>query len=142
MVHKLFCLVAAVAGVYSQAAPTVPLATIGTYCQGCHNESNRSGGVSVEGLKTISAGEAGMTWEKILRKVRTGEMPPLGLPRPKLAESAALISWMETELDRQAVAKRDPGSPLVHRLNRAEYSNAIRDLVGLRMDHADRKSVV
>jgi len=135
VLHKILCLAAAVAGMYGQAAPTAPLTIIGTYCQACHNESNRSGGVSVEGLKTISAGDAGMTWEKILRKVRTGEMPPLGLPRPKPADTANLVLWLERELDGHAVAKRDPGSPPVHRLNRAEYSNAIRDLVGLRMDH-------
>lgn len=138
MIQKRLWLLLAAVGVYGQTAvtPSVAQTLIGQYCQGCHNEGNRSGGVSVEGLKTTAMGEAGMTWEKILRKVRTGEMPPLGLPRPKAADSAAFVHWLETELDHQAVAKRNPGSPLVHRLNRAEYSNAIRDLLGLRMDHA------
>ncbi|HEU0124160.1 MAG TPA: DUF1592 domain-containing protein [Bryobacteraceae bacterium] len=107
-----------------------------TYCQGCHSESNRSGGVSVQGLKADAVSDSGMTWEKVLRKVRTGEMPPLGLPRPKPADSTAFVGWLEGELDRSAVAKRNPGTPLVHRLNRAEYSNAIRDLLSLRLDHA------
>jgi len=113
-----------------------PQTILSSYCQGCHNESNRSGGVSVEGLKASAVGEAGMTWEKILRKVRTGEMPPLGLPRPKAADTASFVSWLEKELDTHATAKRNPGTPMVHRLNRAEYSNSIRDLLGLRLDHA------
>lgn len=136
MVQKYFWLVAAATALYGQAAAPSPQTILSNYCQGCHNESNRSGGVSVDGLKADAVGDAGMTWEKILRKVRTGEMPPLGLPRPKAADSAAFVSWLEKELDGNAVAKRNPGSPLVHRLNRAEYSNAIRDLLGLRMDHA------
>lgn len=130
VVQKILWLVAASAGLFGQQV------MLGKYCQGCHSETNRSGGVSVEGLQTTAVGAAGMTWEKILRKVRTGEMPPLGMPRANAADTAGFISWLEKELDGHAVAKRNPGSPLVHRLNRAEYSNAIRDLLGLRMDHA------
>jgi mono/diheme cytochrome c family protein len=135
MVQVIFVFLLTAAGLAAQSAPAAQ-SLLGAYCQGCHNESNRSGGVSVQGLSSPAAGDAGMTWEKILRKVRTGEMPPLGLPRPKPDATAAFTGWLEGELDRQAVAKRNPGSPLVHRLNRAEYSNAIRDLLGLRMDHA------
>ena len=130
VVQILLWLAAAGAVLYGQQA------MMAKYCQGCHSETNRSGGVSVEGLQTTDVGAAGMTWEKILRKVRTGEMPPLGMPRPIAADTASFISWLEKELDGHAVAKRNPGSPLIHRLNRAEYSNAIRDLLGLRMDHA------
>ena len=136
MVHQIFWLVMASAVIFGQAASISPQTLLGNYCQGCHSETNRSGGVSVAGLNAAAVGEAGMTWEKILRKVRTGEMPPLGLPRPKAADTAGFVTWLEKELDGYAVAKRNPGSPLVHRLNRAEYSNAIRDLLGLRMDHA------
>ncbi|MFN0101854.1 MAG: DUF1592 domain-containing protein [Bryobacteraceae bacterium] len=138
MIQKLFWLLSVAAGAYGQTAASAAAAQtlVGKYCQGCHSESNRSGGVSVEGLKTTAVNESGMTWEKILRKVRTGEMPPFGLPRPNAADTAGFTDWLETELDRHAVAKRNPGSPLVHRLNRAEYSNAIRDLLGLRLDHA------
>jgi len=91
MVQKYFWLAAASAALYGQAAPPSPQTILTNYCQGCHNESNRSGGVSVDGLKADAVGEAGMTWEKILRKVRTGEMPPLGLPKPKAADSAAFV---------------------------------------------------
>jgi len=138
MIQKLIWLFVAAVGLLGQtpSTPASAQSLLGKYCQGCHSENNRSGGVSVEGLKATAVNESGMTWEKVLRKVRTGEMPPLGLPRPAAADSAGFVNWLEGELDRHAVAKRNPGSPLVHRLNRAEYSNAIRDLLGLRMDHA------
>lgn len=133
MIQKTVWLVVAFAGLYGQPAQVL----LSTYCQGCHSETNRSGGVSVQGLKADAVGEAGMTWEKILRKVRTGEMPPQGLPKPKDADRAQFVGWLEGELDRLALVKRNPGTPLVHRLNRVEYSNAIRDLLGLRVnDHA------
>jgi mono/diheme cytochrome c family protein len=135
MIQLILLSLLAAAGLAAQSAASAQ-SLLGTYCQGCHNESNRSGGVSVEGLRAAAISGAGMTWEKILRKVRTGEMPPLGLPRPKAETAAAFTGWLEAELDRQAIANRNPGSPLVHRLNRAEYSNAIRDLLGLRLDHA------
>ncbi|MBI2689911.1 MAG: DUF1592 domain-containing protein [Acidobacteria bacterium] len=130
MIQKSIWLCVVTVGLFAQPAQTL----FSKYCQGCHNESNRSGGVSVEGIQPVA--EAGVTWEKILRKVRTGEMPPLGMPRANAADTADFVKWLETELDANAVARRNPGSPLVHRLNRAEYSNAIRDLLGLRMDHA------
>jgi mono/diheme cytochrome c family protein len=138
MIQKISLLVVAAAAVSGQTAegPAAAKTLLGTYCQGCHNETNRSGGVSVEGLNPASVHESGMTWEKVLRKVRTGEMPPPGLPRPKAAASEGFVNWLEGELDRSAAARRNPGAPTVHRLNRAEYSNAIRDLLGLRMDHA------
>lgn len=132
MVQKLIGLLVMATAAFTQS----PEALLATYCQGCHSESNRSGGVSVQGLKSTAVSDAGMTWEKVLRKVRTGEMPPQGLPKPKDADRASFVGWLEAELDRTAVAKRNPGTPSVHRLNRAEYSNAIRDLLGLRMDHA------
>ncbi len=136
MVQKYLWLLVAAAGLYGQAAPVPAAASslLNTYCIGCHSETNRSGGVSVAGLNSIA--DSGMTWEKVLRKVRTGEMPPIGLPRPKPEVAQQFTSWLEKELDAHAIARRNPGSPHVHRLNRAEYSNAIRDLLGLKMDHA------
>ncbi len=133
MKQKLFFLLAACAA----AAAPVPESAgklLQTYCVGCHNESNRSGGVSVAGLNSIE--DSGMTWEKVLRKVRTGEMPPPKLPRPKPEAATEFVTWLESALDSHALAKRNPGAPHVHRLNRTEYSNAIRDLLALEMDHA------
>src|SRR5581483_11107095 len=69
--------------------------------------------------------------EKVLRKLRAGEMPPAGMPRPDAQTTAAFTKWLEGELDRTAAAHPDPGHPTIHRLNRAEYSNAVRDLLAL-----------
>ena len=74
--------------------------------------------------------------EKVLHKLRAGDMPPAGRPRPDAVTAATLVTWLETELDRAAAARPDPGAPAIHRLNRAEYSNAVRDLLGLDLDHA------
>ena len=74
------------------------------------------------------------TWEKVLRKVRAGEMPPPTAPMLDPGAAATLIRPIETELDRAALAKPNPGTPSIHRLNRAEYSNAVRDLLALEAD--------
>ena len=81
-------------------------------------------------------GDAGATWERVIRKVRTRTMPPPGMPRPDEATYERLSSWLEAELDRAAAAKPDPGRPLIRRLNRTEYANAIRDLLALDVDVA------
>src|SRR5258708_32942097 len=70
-------------------------------------------------------------WEKVYRKVGAGQMPPAALPHPPAAESAAFTKWLGDELDRAAAEHPNPGRPTIHRLNRAEYSNAIRDLLAL-----------
>ncbi len=75
-------------------------------------------------------------WEKVVRKIRTGAMPPVGRPRPDKALSESVASWLETELDRAALERPNPGRPTLHRLNRAEYRNAIRDMLAVEMDPA------
>jgi hypothetical protein len=73
-------------------------------------------------------------FERVLRKVKTGQMPPAGAPRPKPEAASEFTRWLETSLDAQAKAHPNPGRPAVHRLNRAEYSNAVRDVLGLDLD--------
>jgi hypothetical protein len=73
-------------------------------------------------------------WERVVRKLRTGVMPPVGMPRPAPAAAAALVSYVETILDREATERPVPGRHAPHRLNRAEYANAIRDLLALEVD--------
>src|SRR4029077_13031381 len=75
-------------------------------------------------------------WEKVVRKLRAGMMPPQGLPRPNAAAYEALTARLESELDRAAAAKPKLAAPGVHRLNRTEYANAIRDILGLEIDPA------
>ena len=75
------------------------------------------------------------TWEKVVRKLRTNAMPPANMPRPDAAARSAFINYLETEIDRAAAAKPFPGrTESIHRLNRAEYRNSIRDLLALDVD--------
>ena len=110
------------------------------YCLTCHNQSLlERGTVPVElesaDLETVPA--QADVWEKVIRKVRTGTMPPLGRPRPDAAAADRLAAWLETELDRAAAARPNPGRTVpLHRLNRTEYQNAIRDLLALDVDAA------
>jgi len=107
-------------------------------CVGCHNAKNATGEIAVDGLKSASTLVSdGAHWEKILRKVKTGEMPPSQLPRPPLEQTAAFTGFVETELDRLAAAQPDPGRVTLHRLNRSEYNNAIRDLFAIDFQPAD-----
>lgn len=117
------------AGVSHAVAQTRPLVT--QYCVGCHSQKARMAGISLEGLDPSKPGENAAVWEKVLRKVNAGQMPPAGLPRPSAAAAAAFTKSLGEELDRAAAANPNPGNPTIHRLNRAEYSNAVRDLLAL-----------
>jgi mono/diheme cytochrome c family protein len=106
------------------------------YCVSCHNARLKTGGLA---LDTVDPGNIGANvelWEKVARKVRTAMMPPPGRPAPSDADRRALVASLESSLDRLAEAKPQPGRPLVHRLNRAEYANAVRDLLSLEIDPA------
>ena len=109
----------------------IPHAVVDQYCAGCHNDKVKTAGISVQGLDYTHVGQSAADWEKILRKVKAGQMPPAKLPRPQAEVSAAFTKWLESELDNTAVTQPNPGRPTIHRLNRAEYSNAIRDLFAL-----------
>ena len=111
-----------------------PRAIVDQYCVGCHNAKARIGGLSLEGLDLANVGQNGAILEKVARKLDRGEMPPAGRPRPDLAVSRGIASSLEHALDAAAVAHPNPGRPALHRLNRTEYANAIRDLLGLEID--------
>ncbi len=115
-------------------SPAAQQAVIGKYCITCHSAKLRTGGLSLQDadLNNIPAGAE--TWEKVIRKLRTGSMPPQGMPRPDGPTVNALASFLETSLDRAAEAKPAPGHAAMHRLNRAEYANAIHDLLALDVD--------
>ena len=107
------------------------------YCIGCHNNKLKSASLSLEGLDlTKVSGDAG-TWEKVLRKVQAKQMPPNGVPHPSAAAEKSFTSYLETELDRAAMGHPNPGRPTIHRLNRNEYSNAVRDLLALDIKPGD-----
>ena len=104
------------------------------YCLGCHNERSRIGNLALDVLDPAKVDGDIDVWEKVVRKLRTGMMPPEGAPKPADAVRATFVSALEAQLDRVALAHPDPGSPALHRLNRAEYANAIRDLLSVDVD--------
>ena len=110
-------------------------AVIDRYCVTCHNERLKTAGLMLDVAEIEHASQNPAVWEKVVRKLRTGLMPPDGRPRPDAATYTSMVSYLETALDQASVAAPDPGWPAeVHRLNRAEYTNAIRDLLGLEVD--------
>jgi len=109
-------------------------ATIDRYCVTCHNPRTKAGGLALDALPVAGAARDAQTWEKVIRKVRTGMMPPAGAPRPDRATLDSLAAVVETTIDRAAAAAPNPGAPALHRLNRTEYGNAIRDLLDLPID--------
>lgn len=137
---NLFRLVAllapiALAGMAQTSRTTAPNpAILQKYCVGCHNNSLKSGSVSLQGLELAKAGAQAELFEKVLRKVKNGQMPPAGAPRPDARTVTAFEKRLEATLDAEAAAHPNPGRPGVHRLNRAEYSNAIRDIFDLDID--------
>src|SRR5579872_3337060 len=106
------------------------------YCFMCHNEKLKSGGLALSTLDLANLGKNPEKWEKVVRKLRTGAMPPGKMPRPDKATTETIVSGIETELDRAALENPNPGRPSLQRLNRSEYSNAIRDLLALEIDAA------
>jgi hypothetical protein len=111
-------------------------AVVSKYCVTCHNDKARTGGLSLEHADLTNVAPGAETWEKAIRKLRVGMMPPPGMPRPPRAQLDGLAAYLETALDREAVARPRPGRTSIHRLNRAEYANAIRDLLALDIDAA------
>ncbi len=105
---------------------------LGRYCADCHNPAEFSGGLSVTGLDAADVHNNPETWERIVRKLRTRTMPPQDAPRPDLESYDAFATWIETALD--DTDETSPGTPALRRLNRAEYANAIRDLLDLEVD--------
>ena len=100
----------------------------------CHNERTRTAGLTLDTLNLSRVGADAAAWEHVVRRLRAGEMPPAGRPRPDAGAAHGFVAWLEGELDRAALAAPDPGRAAVHRLNRVEYANAVRDLFGLEID--------
>ena len=113
-----------------------PRELLDKYCVTCHNDRLKTANLSLQGLDLTKVGEHPELWEKVVRKLRAGVMPPPDLPRPSLAEYEGMRDWLETEIDRSSAGRVTPGSVVLHRLNRTEYANAIRDLLDLQIDVA------
>jgi hypothetical protein len=110
-------------------------ALLNQYCVTCHNERLRTAELTLDTADINRVPEGQVIWEKVVRKLRTGAMPPAGMPRPSPAAYDALASYLEKELDQAAAARPNPGElPAFHRMNRAEYANAIRDLLAVEIN--------
>jgi len=106
------------------------------YCVGCHNTRLQTAALALDSLDVSDVAAHAEVWEKVVRKLRTRVMPPLGAPRPDETTYQALVEALESSLDRHVATHPYPGAPVIHRLNRAEYANAIRDLLSLDVDIA------
>jgi mono/diheme cytochrome c family protein len=121
----------------SSASPVEQQALLSRYCITCHNERLKTGGLALDRMDVSNVAPHAEAWEKVVRKLRAGVMPPAGRPRPDKAAYDALTAGIEAALDRSAVRNPNPGrTPAFHRLNRTEYRNAIRDLLALDLDVA------
>jgi mono/diheme cytochrome c family protein len=109
-------------------------ALVGKYCVSCHNQRTNAAGLALEGLNLSNVAEDHDRWEKVIRKLRTRQMPPVGMPRPDEPTYDRWVAALENALDAAAEAHPNPGRPLLHRMNRAEYANAVRDLLHLEVD--------
>ncbi|HVZ22325.1 MAG TPA: DUF1592 domain-containing protein [Vicinamibacterales bacterium] len=109
-------------------------ALVDQYCVPCHNDRARTDNLTLQNLDMTTAGDHPEIWERVVRKLRAGAMPPPGMNRPPSADYDALRDWLENEIDRRAAGRVNPGTVVMHRLNRTEYANVIRDLLGLEID--------
>src|SRR5262245_29657445 len=111
-------------------------ALLDQYCVTCHNDKTKRANLTLEKLDLTTAGDHPELWERVVRKLRAGVMPPPGVRRPPLAEYEGLRDWLEAEIDRKTAGHTNPGSVILHRLNRTEYANVIRDLLDIDIDPA------
>ena len=109
-------------------------ALVDRYCVSCHNDRTRTAGLTLDALDLTQVGSGAAVWEQVVRRLRAGAMPPVGRPRPDSESTHHFVSWLENALDQEALATPDPGRRSIHRLNRSEYANAIRDLFALEVN--------
>src|SRR5215472_3721941 len=121
----------------TSASAATERAILDQYCVTCHNDKTKRANLTLEKLDLTTAGDHAELWEKVIRKLRAGVMPPPGMRRPPLADYEGLRDWLENDIDQKAAARGpNPGSVVLHRLNRTEYANVIRDLLDIEIDPA------
>jgi len=120
----------------SQTTPSPENAVLNEYCVKCHNPAGHAGGLSLQDFRIEQADAHAETAERMIRKLRAGLMPPAGIKRPDEATTKAVVASLESVVDRAAAAHPFAGAPELHRLNRTEYRNSVRDLLGLDVDVA------
>ena len=109
-------------------------ALLDQYCVGCHNQRSKTAGLTLDTMDLADVAKHADVWEKAIRKLRGGLMPPPGSRQPDRAVAESFVAWLETSLDQAAIKAVNPGGVTLHRLNRAEYSNSIRELFGIEVD--------
>ena len=117
-------------------AVTNERALVDKYCVACHSDKLKTGGLSLQSVDLTNIPAGAETWEKVIHKLSLGAMPPQGLPQPDQAGVDHLVSWLTASIDHAAATNPNPGRATLHRLNRTEYANAVRDLLGLEVDPA------
>src|SRR5579863_4098467 len=118
------------------APPNPNQALINRYCVTCHNQKLKTAKLELDALDLAHPEKNALTWERAIRKLHGGMMPPPGVARPPLEAVNSLATYLEDSLDKAALANPNPGSVRIHRLNRAEYANAMHDLLGIDVDAA------
>jgi hypothetical protein len=133
-----WAVVLAMASLDAQAPPPEASspALLSQYCITCHNDRLKTGGLALDALSLDRVGADAETWEKVVVKIRSGMMPPSGARRPERSTLDAFAADLETRLDKAAPPQAGLEAPAIHRLNRTEYANAIRDLLALDVDAA------
>lgn len=117
------------------AAPIAPRALLDKYCVTCHNEKLKTAGLMLDSMDVGDIAAHAEVWEKVIKKLRLGTMPPAGMPRPDQATTMAFVKLLETTIDAHIAEHPNPGrTEVAHRLNRAEYQNAVRDLLAVDLD--------
>jgi len=133
-VRRRLSAAAAIAALAAQQSQSAESGFVERYCLACHGQATATAGVTLEGLNVDVPGERPEIWERVLRKVASGEMPPPEMPSPELAERSLFTIRLEQALDAAAAAEPNVGRAPPHRLNRAEYANSVRDLLDLDVD--------
>src|ERR1700733_4276668 len=121
----------------SQDSADAQLATVKQYCSGCHNDKAKIGGVSFQGVTADSVAKDPELFEKAVRKLRGRVMPPPGAKQPDGKAVDSLVAWLEDSLDKLPEETHITDSQVLHRLNRKEYENAVRDLLVVDVNGAE-----
>ncbi|MCH8059227.1 MAG: DUF1587 domain-containing protein, partial [Proteobacteria bacterium] len=106
------------------------------YCVTCHNNVLKTAGMVLETANVGDVSEAPEIWERVVTKLSLSAMPPVGVPHPDASFYADFLAYLQTALDHAAKQNPNPGRPTVHRLNRTEYANAVRDVLAVEIDAA------
>src|SRR5215468_4175071 len=128
-------LIVCLSGTHAAVPQIAPRAMLDTYCVVCHNAKSRTAGLALDTVDVTKPSANAEVWERVISKLRAGSMPPPGRPRPDAATYKTMAVWLENEIDHASATNPNPGRiGAVHRLNRTEYNNAIRDLLKLDVD--------